>query len=61
MAATKNTKTDADAAATGADKRREDLTKAIDLITKEHGKGAIMRLGDAGASVAVAAIGSDTL
>ncbi|MEZ4503257.1 MAG: recombinase RecA [Dehalococcoidia bacterium] len=56
MAATKNTKAASDPAASAGEKRREDLTKAIDLITKEHGKGAIMRLGDAGASVAVAAI-----
>jgi recombination protein RecA len=41
---------------TAGEKRHEDLTKAIDLITKEYGKGAIMRLGDAGATVPVAAI-----
>jgi recombination protein RecA len=42
-------------------KRREDLTKAIETITKEHGKGAIMRLGDPGASVAVSSIPTGAL
>ncbi len=42
-------------------KRREDLTKAIEGITKEHGKGAIMRLGDPGASVAVTAVPTGAL
>ena len=37
-------------------KRQDDLTKAIDLITKEHGKGAIMRLGDKGSTVAISSI-----
>ena len=42
-------------------KRREDLTKAIETIIKEHGKGAIMRLGDPGASVAVSSIPTGAL
>ncbi len=42
-------------------KRREDITKAIEVITKEHGKGAIMRLGDPGASVAVSAVPTGAL
>ena len=42
-------------------KRREDLTKAIDQITKEYGKGAIMRLGDRNAALNIAAIPTGAL
>ncbi len=42
-------------------KRREDLTKAIDQITKEYGKGAIMRLGDRDAALNVSAIPTGAL
>ncbi|MDA1002507.1 MAG: recombinase RecA [Chloroflexi bacterium] len=52
----KETKTGRDAAG-----RREDLTRAIESITKEYGKGAIMRLGDPGAAVAVSAIPTGSL
>ena len=45
-----------------AEKKREDeLTKAIDQITKDFGKGAIMRLGDAGAALNVSAIPTGAL
>jgi recombination protein RecA len=43
------------------DKRREDLTKAIDQITKDFGKGAIMRLGDPEAKLNVSAIPTGSL
>ena len=43
------------------DKRRDDLTKAIDQITKDFGKGAIMRLGDAGATLSISAIPTGAL
>ena len=46
---------------TQTDKRRDDLGKALDQITKDFGKGAIMRLGDAGASVNVDAIPTGAL
>jgi len=49
------------AAANQADKRREDLGKALDQITKDFGKGAIMRLGDAGARLNVSAIPTGSL
>ncbi len=42
-------------------KRREGLTQAIEQITKDHGKGAIMRLGDAGATLNVSAIPTGAL
>ena len=41
--------------------RRDDLTRAIEAITKEYGKGAIMRLGDPGAAVQVSAIPTGSL
>ncbi|MDP6606995.1 MAG: recombinase RecA [Dehalococcoidia bacterium] len=41
--------------------RREELTQAIDQITKDHGKGAIMRLGDTGATLNVSAIPTGAL
>jgi recombination protein RecA len=37
------------------------LAKAIESITKEHGKGAIMRLGDSNAAVTVSAIPTGAL
>src|SRR2546426_465154 len=43
------------------EKRREDLGKAIDQITKDFGKGAIMRLGDAGARLNISAIPTGAL
>jgi recombination protein RecA len=43
------------------EKRREDLTKAIDQITKDFGKGAIMRLGDPEARLNVSAIPTGSL
>ena len=49
------------AAANQTDKRREDLGKALDQITKDFGKGAIMRLGDAGARMNVSAIPTGSL
>ena len=39
----------------------DDLTRAIEQITKDFGKGAIMRLGDAGAAINVAAIPTGAL
>ena len=43
-------------------KQRADLlAKALDQITKDHGKGAIMRLGDPGASVNVSGIPTGAL
>jgi recombination protein RecA len=49
------------AAANQSDKRREDLGKALDQITKDFGKGAIMRLGDASAKLNVSAIPTGSL
>jgi len=43
------------------EKRREDLTRAIDQITKDFGKGAIMRLGDPEAKLNVSAIPTGSL
>ena len=43
------------------DKRRDDLGKALDQITKDFGKGAIMRLGDASAKLNVSAIPTGSL
>jgi recombination protein RecA len=43
------------------DKRRDDLTKAIDQITKDFGKGAIMRLGDPEARLNISAIPTGSL
>ena len=43
-------------------KQRSDLlAKALEQITKDHGKGAIMRLGDPGASVNVSGIPTGAL
>ena len=42
-------------------KRHDDLNKAIDQITKDFGKGAIMRLGDAHAALNVSAIPTGAL
>ena len=47
--------------ADAAEKRRKELTEAIDQINKDHGKGAIMRLGDAGAALNVSAIPTGAL
>ncbi|MBM4415747.1 MAG: recombinase RecA [Chloroflexi bacterium] len=44
-----------------SDTRGEDLTRAIEQITKDFGKGAIMRLGDAGAKLNVSAISTGSL
>ncbi|MBM3140510.1 MAG: recombinase RecA [Chloroflexi bacterium] len=44
-----------------AKSRREELTRAIEQITKEYGKGAIMRLGDPGAAISVSAIPTGAL
>jgi recombination protein RecA len=44
-----------------AKNRREELTRAIELITKEHGKGAIMRLGDPGAAISVRSVPTGSL
>ena len=41
--------------------RADELSKAIEAINKEHGKGAIMRLGDAGAAISVDAIPTGAL
>ncbi len=46
---------------TQTDKRRDDLGKALDQITKDFGKGAIMRLGDASAKLNVSAIPTGSL
>src|SRR6266851_4404077 len=43
------------------DKRREELTKAIEQITKDYGKGAIMRLGDPAAKLNISAIPTGSL
>ncbi|MGE0229605.1 MAG: recombinase RecA [Dehalococcoidia bacterium] len=43
------------------DDRRDGLTKAIDQITKDFGKGAIMRLGDPEAKLNVSAIPTGSL
>ena len=42
-------------------KRREELTQALDQITKDYGKGAIMRLGDTDASLNVSSIPTGAL
>ena len=41
--------------------RQDDLTRAIEQITKDHGKGAIMRLGDPGAAINVSAVPTGAL
>ena len=41
--------------------RADDLTRAIEQITKDFGKGAIMRLGDAQAAINVSAIPTGAL
>ena len=41
--------------------RQDDLSRAIEQITKDHGKGAIMRLGDPGAAIHVSAIPTGAL
>jgi len=41
--------------------RAEALTKALAEITKEHGKGAVMRLGDPGAAINVTGIPTGAL
>ena len=41
--------------------KSDELTKALDQITKDFGKGAIMRLGDAGAAMNVSAIPTGAL
>jgi recombination protein RecA len=43
------------------DTRREDLDRAIAQITKDFGKGAVMRLGDPGAAIHVSAIPTGAL
>ena len=43
------------------EKRRDDLGRAIEQITKDFGKGAIMRLGDASAQMNVSAIPTGSL
>src|SRR5262245_34850895 len=57
----RETNTMAEGRSEGKDTRREDLGKAIDQITKDFGKGAIMRLGDAGAKLNVSAIPTGSL
>ena len=47
--------------ADAAKARREGLDQAIEQITKEFGKGAIMRLGDPGAAVNVSSIPTGAL
>jgi len=42
-------------------KRRAALTKAIDQITKDHGKGAVMRLGDTAAKLNISSIPTGAL
>lgn len=42
-------------------KRHNDLTEALESITKEYGKGAIMRLGDAGPALNVSSIPTGSL
>src|SRR5437763_1898168 len=44
-----------------SEQRNQDLTKAIDQITKDFGKGAIMRLGDPEARLNVSAISTGSL
>lgn len=41
--------------------RQDDLNRAIEQITKDHGKGAIMRLGDPGAAIHVSSIPTGAL
>ena len=41
--------------------KADELTKALDQITKDFGKGAIMRLGDAGAAMNISAIPTGAL
>jgi recombination protein RecA len=41
--------------------RQDDLSRAIEQITKDHGKGAIMRLGDPGAAIHVSSIPTGAL
>ena len=43
------------------DTKADELSKAIEQITKDFGKGAIMRLGDPGAAIAVEAIPTGAL
>ena len=42
-------------------KRKTDLGQALDQITKDFGKGAIMRLGDAGARLTISSIPTGSL
>ena len=42
-------------------KREDELTKAIDQITKDFGKGAIMRLGDASAALNISVVPTGSL
>ena len=45
----------------GNGKHKDELEQAIEQITKDHGKGAIMRLGDAGAALNIDAIPTGAL
>lgn len=44
-----------------AGKRRDDLDRALDQITKDFGKGAVMRLGDPAAAIHVSSIPTGAL
>jgi len=44
-----------------AENRQESLTRAIDQITKDFGKGAIMRLGDPEAAITISSIPTGAL
>ena len=43
------------------DTRRDDLDRALEQITKDFGKGAVMRLGDPGAAIHVSSIPTGAL
>ena len=51
----------ADTKSSAEAKRRDELTKTLDQITKDFGKGTVMRLGDAGAALNVSAIPTGAL
>ena len=44
-----------------AETRRDDLDRALEQITKDFGKGAVMRLGDPGAAIQVSSIPTGAL
>ncbi|TAJ18202.1 MAG: DNA recombination/repair protein RecA, partial [Dehalococcoidia bacterium] len=61
MAAEKRSTEEKKAAHAVGTGKAADLAKALEQITKDHGKGAIMRLGDPEAAINVAAIPTGAL